>query len=311
MTVRIYLSFHDNNKYRKLLAANFPEVKTFLNRVKWFKIIHVYILALLAFLFGFLNGELLEIGVLSPSYNIFMKMLDVNYIANLLSGKLNLNSLSDDMIGFNLAMIYTSFLNLSFLVVIYFLSLWNVLLKLMHMLPIRIRETGYTTGKTLIVYESGWFFMGVIIGLNYIMYRLLFYYLSKFSIINDGFSFNLSYFTGIYTNLSSNLMYPEFHICMYIIGISANIILIFMLYYITKMITERIIELITHLYENKFPDVKITAGNGEIEGQLKDIRNKSLIALSGSNELKIIPWNKIEILNARLVKETEQFIIKK
>lgn len=214
MAVRIYLSFHEKNKYRKLLTANFPEVKTFLNRVNWFKITHVYSLGFLAFLLGLLGGEIFEILLLYPSYDIFMKILDLSFIANILSGQLNLNSLSTDMIAFNLAMIYVSFLNLSFIIVLYILLLWLALLNRMRMLPVKIRENGYTTPKTMIVYESVWHFIGFIIGSNFFIYRLLYYYLSEFSMISGDFSLNLSYFTDIYTNLSSNLMYPEFHISM-------------------------------------------------------------------------------------------------
>lgn len=273
MVVRIYLSFHEKNNYRKLLTDNFPEVKKFLNRVNWFKISHVYTLGLLSLLLGLLGGQIFEILLLYPSYEIFMKILNLDIIANLLSGQLNLNSLSMDMIAFNLAMIYISFLNLSFIIVINILLLWFALLNRMRMLPIKIIENGYTTPKTMIVYESVWHFIGFIIGSNFFMYRLFFYYLSKFSMISEDFSFNLSYLTGIYTNLSSNLMYPQFHISMYLIGILANGILIVVLYFITKVIAKRILGLITHLYEYKFPYVKITTENGENEGRLKDIRN--------------------------------------
>lgn len=308
MAVRIYLSFHEKNKYRKLLTANFPEVKTFLNRVNWFKITHVYFLGFIAILFGIISGELFEILFLYPSYSIFMKMLDLNFIANFLSSKLNLNLLSMDMIGFNLAMIYTSLLTQFFIIVIYILLLWFVLINRMGMLPVKIEETGYTTPKTMIVYESVWFFIEFLIGLNYFIYRLIFHYLSEFSIITGDFSFNFSYFTVIYTNLSSNLMYPAFHIFMHLTGILASCTLIVLLYFITKVIAERVIELITRRYEYKFPYVKITTGNGETEGRLKDFRNKSLMSLSGKDELKIIPWDKIETMNAKFVKKSEQFI---
>lgn len=74
------------------------------------------------------------------------------------------------------------------------------------------------------------------------------------------------------------------------------------------MIAERIFGLITHLYEYKFPYVKITTGNGETEGRLKDICNKSMIALSEKDELKIIPWDKIEIMTAIQRNKDEQLI---
>lgn len=309
MVVRIYLSFHEKNKYRKVLTANFPEVKAFLNRVNWFKITHVYILGFLAFLIGLIGGVLFEIYFLDPSYDIFMKMLNLDFIANLLSGKLNLNFLSADMIEFNLIMIYISFLNfVSSMIVSYILLLWFILLNRMRMLPIKIEETGYTNPKSMIVYESVWYLMAFIIGSNYFIYRLLYYYLSKFSIVSGDFSFNLSYFTDVYTNLSSNLMYPVFHISMYLTAILAASVQIAILYIVTKRIAERIIKLITRLYEYKFPYIKIITGNGETEGRLKDISNKSLIILSEKDELKTIPWNKIEIMNAKFVKKSEQFI---
>ena len=95
---------------------------------------------------------------------------------------------------------------------------------------------------------------------------------------------------------------------MYVIGILANGILIVILYFITKVIAERIVGLITRLYEYEFPSVKIKTGNGETEGRLKDIRNKSLIALSEKGELKIIPWDKIEIMKAIQRNKNEQLI---
>lgn len=306
--IKIYLSLHGKNKYSKLLTTNVPYIKSFLNRINWYKISHVFIGSFLLFLVGFINGSLFEIYLMRSFYDIFIQILNINFISNLLINKLNLDYLNINMIRFNIIMIYISFLNISTILVFFVLMIWSQFLKSKHLLLPRITEYCYSTPMSSIIYVSYWFFIGVIIGINYVIYGLFFSYLFKYSLINENFSFNLAYFTDIYSNLHSNLMYPAFHVYMYLTGILASSVLIIGLYIITKRFAERIIELITRHYEYYFPYIKITTENGETEGRLKDIRNKSLITLGKKDELKIILWDKIEIMEVNHSIQNEHFV---
>ena len=58
-----------------------------------------------------------------------------------------------------------------------------------------------------------------------------------------------------------------------------------------------------------FPYIKIKTGSGGVTGQLEDIKNKSLIALNEKNVLKIVPWDKIEILEASNINTNESIIL--
>ncbi len=64
------------------------------------------------------------------------------------------------------------------------------------------------------------------------------------------------------------------------------------------LFSEHIIKLITNFYNRDFPKVKITTENGEVNATLAGILDKELIILNEETVVTMIPWNKIEILEA-------------
>ncbi len=88
-----------------------------------------------------------------------------------------------------------------------------------------------------------------------------------------------------------------------------DIALLIPMYITISKLQKDAIESITNYYQCRFPYIKIKTGSGGVTGQLEDIKNKSLIALNEKNVLKIVPWDKIEILEASNINTNESIIL--
>jgi hypothetical protein len=81
------------------------------------------------------------------------------------------------------------------------------------------------------------------------------------------------------------------------------------IYKIISNMSNDAIEAIINFYKFDFPYVKIKTELGEVSGQLNDIQNKFLVTLSEKKVLKIIPWNKVVILEANHINANEHIIL--
>ncbi|WP_410508757.1 hypothetical protein RSJ42_00270 [Methanosarcina hadiensis] len=152
------------------------------------------------------------------------------------------------------------------------------------------------------VYASHWLLIGYLLGVYMLIFNLIPYYLQMYSIerLNDfsDHEYNYTYFLYIYDSVKINLPYFQYIEFIFAFGLLYSVGCLIAAYSINRILSSVITETITSFYQNGFPYIIIKTGNGEIKGQLKEIRNKSLIALSEKNVLTLVPWNKIEIMEA-------------
>lgn len=135
-------------------------------------------------------------------------------------------------------------------------------------------------------------FLGVIIGINITIYYVV------IKILQDVFSFNWTGFVDAYTYLATNTSYFTYYLLAYLLGIIFYFLYTFVLYQLLTGFSEELIKLITSYYKHDFPEVKITTENGDAKGKLTDIRDKPLVTLSEKTMITMIPWDKIEMMEA-------------
>lgn len=295
---KFYLSLQEKNKYVKHLKANFSPVDEFLDRVKNFKMIIVYFLSYVYFVSGILVGFSIELILVQVIAHIFSYALDTNYIGKLLD-------LSSKDIFLNGVAILYSFCNIGILIIIFIFRLWRKYLKSKKLLIPKINKYGTVEGSSCSVYELFWVFIGAVFGLylNILFYLIGTLYL--LSIIDNNLSFNRTQFDLIYPHL----LYPEVHVIVYMIGFVASLTLIGISYYDAKQFKERIIMLLSDFYKYDFPYVKIKTESGEINGQLRGILDKYFVTLSENNNIKIVQWDKIVIMEAYQKNNNERYIL--
>lgn len=312
--IKIYLSSREKNQYVKLLKINFPSVKLFLDRIKEYKIDNEYLLPYIYFAAGLALGCKIEIILAQIIAAIFAFIFEIDYIENIMYSIFNienLNHLSEiqfNYIRLNISMVYYSCLNVSVFAIILVFSLWRKFIKSRNFLEPKFANSSINAYSSH-VYFSYWLFIGITFGVSITVYILSLGNLLLCSVIDNNSSFNRALFTDIHTNLEPNLLYPVFHLTMYLLGFTGSALFICWLYCVSiKPFSDRVMELITRYYRCDFPYVKIKTESGEIEGLLKDIRNRSLVTLSENNVLRIVPWDKIETMEAIQRNKKEQLI---
>jgi len=295
--IKIYLSLREKNKYIKLLKDNFPSVKEFQDDVKLYKISTVYCFSYLYFIGGVAGGFLIELIFGKVITNIFDYVLDINYIGKFLT-------LSSNMVLLNVIALICSCFNIAIFIMIFIFILWIKYLKSKKLLIPKIDKYGIVETSSRFVYLSFWVFIGIVFGLNLAIFFYLTGILYNLSIIDNNLSFNRARFDFIYTNL----LYPGFHVIAYILGFLGSLTLIVISYYCAKLFNEEVTMSLINFYKYDFPYIKIKTEVGEVKGQLRDIRNKSLVTLINKRELKIVAWDKIQIMEASNPNKNEQFI---
>jgi hypothetical protein len=287
------------NQFIKLLEDDFPSVVNFLDAVGFYEMSSVYWLSLVLFIGGIALSILIEISSVQAVLHFFGYAIDPNYIRELLKLSPNTSPNTIALIGAVLGCL-CSFL-ISILVIIAIFYLWVMFTTLKRLCIVkRNKEEGLVEFSSLLVYPSYWAFIGFVIGLNITIFFYFIVILSNLSTIDNNFSFNETIFDLIY----ADLLYSEFYVSAYLLGLLylsgllASFILIFVIYYFAKNFKKRAVKSITNSYKHNFPYVKIKTESGEVEGQLQDIINKNLVTLNKNNELKIVPWDKIQIMEA-------------
>ncbi|MCC4767008.1 hypothetical protein FXW07_10365 [Methanosarcina sp. DH1] len=228
--------------------------------------------------------------------HIFDYAFDISYIGKLLN-------LSSDVVLLNTLALINSCFNITIVIFTLILILWIKYLYSKKLLIPKINKYGAVELSSLNVYSSFWFFIGIVFGLNLAIYAYFIATLHNISIIDNNFSLNRARFDILYTNL----LYPEFHVIVYIVGFLVSFVLIVISYSVAKLYNDQVMKSITNFYKYDFPYIKIKTESGEIKGQLRDIRNNSLVTLSDKGELKIVAWDKIQIMEASNPNKNGQF----
>lgn len=295
--IKIYADVYRQNKekteYIKILKADFPLIKAFLNRIKTYTIAK-YALSggvfYVAFLFGLVVEYLLAIIIVKVLGNI----VSIDYIATFFY--LSPNNEDSIMLALNAITLYSSCLNVSFLLFFVICVWWNNSTILKKFSTPLLTETGLIRPSAYLVFLSYWSLIGIIFAANFLVYLLLYGNLLKASEIYDNFLSNSMNFTDIYSLFEANVPYLVCYIAVHLSGLLISFALISGLYFSARIFYEKLIESTTQFYKNDFPYIKVKTECGDIEGQLSEIQNKSFLILSEKEVLNIIRWDKIKIM---------------
>lgn len=284
-----YYSLRDKNQYIKLLKINFPLIKTLKFKIIDYKIVNIFGL-LCYFALGIVFGLL--IGVYTG--NILIRV--INFILPNFDN--NINAI----------MILGLLLHISLVFIIVFMTYWFKLFNA----KFQMLKRANISSISLFSYHHSfflWTYTGLIIGANVIIY--LFLYSILYTILLSKqvtFSFTLTFLEGAYTAISSRIPYLGIYGSLYLVCLLMSLSLLFVIWYEINSNSEKAIESICNLYKCDFPYVKIKTDSGEVKGQLRDIYNKSLVTLSEDGLLKIVPLDKIEIMEVRHPKKDEYIV---
>lgn len=290
------LILNEKNKYIKHLKANFSPIEKFIDTVKDYKI-NVYGMSYPYFFGGIIVGILIETILLQVIVIIFQYTLDINYIGELFN-------LSSEVVYLNAIAIIYLLLNIGIIIIVILFYKWLKFLNSKKLLIPKIDEHGTIEPSLFFVYPSFWIFIGMMFGLYLAIIFYLIPTLVRQSILDNNLSFDRVQFDLTCTQL----LYPEVHIIVYIIGFLISLIFILIFYVTAKQFKESVIRSITDFYKYDFPYVKIKTESGEIQGQLRDILDKYLVTLSENNILKIVQWDKIEIMEITQKNKKEYYI---
>lgn len=200
------------------------------------------------------------------------------------------------MLALNAITLYSSCLNVSFLLFFVICVWWNNSTILKKLSTPLLTETGLIRPSAYLVFLSYWSLIGIIFAANFLVYLLLYGNLLKASEIYDNFLSNSMNFTDIYSLFEANVPYLVYYIAVHLSGLLISFALISGLYFSARIFYEKLIESTTQFYKNDFSYIKVKTECGDIEGQLSEIQNKSFLILSEKEVLNIIRWDKIKIM---------------
>lgn len=314
-----YLSLREKSQYIKLLRSDFPSILNYLRLIIEYKFNSFYF-SLLFILFGLILGAYITQYLY---YEVVLYLIDY-WFSNF--SYIQTVSYIDNIEPMDIELITCTCLNCVILFISWVLTLYiffldhlfkpqlrsdgkikrriryicNSLLKPIFKQP--LTSDGKIKGWIKYVYASHWLLIGYLLGIYMLIYSLIPYYLQTYSIeylydFSDH-EYNYTYFFDIYNSMKINLPYFQYIEYIFALGLIYSVGCFLIAYSINRLLSYETIETITYFYQNSFPYIKIKTGNGEIEGQIKEIRNKSLITLSEKNVLTLVPWDKIEIMEA-------------
>lgn len=171
--IKVYGDEYKKNKYEKIkyinfLTENFPLINSFLNAVisskKKTSIIEMYTLNILYL--GIFGGFLIEEFLATVIGDILRAILSINYIATLLIS----NTENFDILRLNIIILYSSFLNASYLIIFLVCACWVNSNKSRNLLTPLITKNGKVSSSAYHVFLSYWGFIGVTIGANIFVY---------------------------------------------------------------------------------------------------------------------------------------------
>lgn len=290
--LKTYLSSHEKSQYIKILKQNFPSIFDFFSAKLDYKVdifFHYFLFSYFGILLGIYITENLYVEVVN--YLIDYWFSNFSYIESI-SFIENIGPIDIELITFSSLNVLIFIIFFGFPLYIYFI-----------ISQVRFKPQLTSHGKIKMwlkyVYSFHWLFFGFLIGVNLSIYHLAPYIFDIYSIhfIEPEYS-NVS-IVDLYTSMKTNLSYLQYIEAAFSLGMISTISCFILIYALSVKFSNRVIEKITDFYQPSFPYIKLKTGNGNIEGSLKDIQNKSLITLSENNVLTIVPWDKIEIMEVR------------
>lgn len=296
-----YSKKQDKTQYIRYLRMNFLTIEAYFTTIQDYKAWRLGT-APVGLVFGILIGVCFGL-IMDFPVKKFLKYIFENILKNYFF--VFYNNLTD----LNLILFYYSCLYIISVLIICMIWIgWCILLKKTKLAEPKITRTYSTNPKIIyipsiknssaLVYLSFWSFIGVIIGFNLLIFLATLGMFYKFSIFPDSFSFNLITFINIYTSLETDVVYLNLYEIIFFVGVFLCLINIILVYTWIIWFSYEVKRLITNFFRYDFPEVKITTENNEIKGKLNDVLSKTLVTVSEKNMIKMVPWDKIETMEA-------------
>lgn len=213
--------------------------------------------------------------------------------------------------------------NIDFLYLVASFNVFSVIISLLisilmlffiskHYNEPQYKENFILTKWSRFFYHSYSFLIGILIGINFWILYFTIGALANFHSINQSFSFSITCFSDIWTNLKIQIPTIDvyFIILMYLLGIFISFRGIILLYQMIKSFSNNFKQKVTNFYIDKLPYILIKTECGDIHGQVTDIQNKSLITLSEDGVFKAVPWDQIKIMEVKKLEENSKLNMK-
>lgn len=296
--VKIYLSSHEKSQHIRILKLNFPSISKFFNAQLDYKIGSIlcyFIFTLVGVPFGVYITEYLFEKVVT-----FLMFSNFNYIESI--------SFMKNIGPTDIVLISFSCLNILTFVIFYCFPLYTIFLIPQSRFKPQLTSHGKIKWWLKYVYSFHWSFFGFIIGVNLAIYHLAPYIFDMYSLLYIEQEYSNISIIDLYTSMKTNLPYFQYIEALFVGGMLATILCFFFICTMSILISSRVTEKMADFYQQSFPYIKLKTGNGNIEGSLKDIQNKSLITLRDNNVLTIVPWDKIEIMEISYL-ATNEYVV--
>ena len=294
---RYYLTKTEKGKYLIFIKNNSQPVSDFFQKISAYKSftgINYFIL-----LEGFLFGSIYSVKVISYIFSIADTLVN-SFLTKIFPFLILYTSKSyDNMIESHVDFfVLVSTFNFFSLIVGMFIFIWLIFLEEKNYSLSRLTEKLYLTKWSIFVYYSYWFLAGIIIGVNLLIIFFTAVSFSYFSSITLSFSTIWIYLNSTFTNLITQMPAEKGSdiIINYVIGFIFSFSSLLILYNKITIFQIKFKKQITDFYITKFPYVTIKIESGEVNGQLHNFENKSMLMLNGNNVLKAVPWDQIRTM---------------
>lgn len=303
--ITIYLKNREKSQYIRILRTNFPVINSYLNAINSDKEVRIGLIPMYI-AFGFFAGAFFELLIYPLLKGALVYILNIEYIGKIILFVFNnFTGLTANIF------LYAYLYIISGLIFLGIWLLWCELLKSKNLgapkikinKPTKPNFQGFPSLKfsSMMAYLSICVFLGAIIGINILLFIAFLGVLAKFGIIPSDFSLNFDTIVGIYTSLEKEVHNLNIFAVLYLLGAFINIMDFFAVYRNIKLFSNEVKRLFINFFKYDFPEVNIKTENNEVKGQLKDFTNKYLVTISEKNIIKIVSWNKIEVMEANKI----------
>jgi hypothetical protein len=288
--IRYYLSLREKNKYIKFFKDNFFSMKMYFSIINSSKI-GAYVYSSYVLIIGAIIFSLFEIILFQFVFEQLDYLIDKKYFSN--------------AIHVDLGIFYPN--KLMIIGIVFFIGILFIgeIKEYVHKFidskdfyNFKIDKYGFPNKSTRFTISCPWFFIGCVIG-SYIATIITIKNIYGFSTLN------LVAIEFIIKQIPHNSFVTPM---LFLLSIFLSVTQISLSILCGHEDLELLIKLITDLYSIKFPFICIKTEFGETEGQIKELLNKHVVTLVENNELKIIQWEKIDIMEISL--EKKNYILK-
>ncbi|WP_048065251.1 hypothetical protein [Methanosarcina acetivorans] len=289
-----YVTKTGKDKYLIFLKDNSQSVSDFLQKISAYNS-YTSIKCLILFE-GVLFGIIYSVKVINYIFSIADNLVN-SFLINIFPNLILYTSKKYDNFNVDL-FVFVSTFNYISVITGFIIFGWLIFLENKNYSLSRLTEELYLTKWSIFVHYSYWFFIGTLVGINILIMFFTGVSISYFSSINFDFSNIWIYIYNMSTNLVAQIPAKKGLdiVFRYAIGLFLSFSSLMILYFNIIGFSAKFKKQVTNFYNAKFPYVTIKMESGEINGQLYNFENKSMLILNGNNILKAVPWDQIRTM---------------